>query len=463
MKPFASACLALVSVAAGGAVVAASRPHYGGTLRVETAGIIRSVDPAAQAADPAEAAARSRILPLVFETLTAIDGDGTLHPGLAVSWEIRGGRAQFRIRHGVALHDGSMLEAWQVATSLRAADPSWTIEADGDIVTIDRGPADVAWELARVRNAVAVHGTSGVLVGTGPFRVDHRDDRRLILRANDDYWNARPFLDAIVIGMGAAPAEQLASIERGASDLVPARPLDVRRLAQLGVRAVSSRPLDLVALVFEPPRSGADDAVVRSALAAAVDRQTLAAVLLQQHAVPARALLPQWISGYAPPDVSVPARVRETVAARTQSQRTLTVRVDPGDAVAQAIAERIVVNAREAGFTVTVQAPSGLAPRADARIVRVPLEPSTPDRVLSSVIAALGPRVAALAANDVSLPPGSGPDVVQRVERALLEHQIIVPLVHLPDLYAIGDRVHVWNGPALLPSGALNLANVWIE
>ena len=50
-----------------------------------------------------------------------------------------------------------------------------------------------------------------------------------------------------------------------------------------------------------------------------------------------------------------------------------------------------------------------------------------------------------------------------RVEHALLEHQIIVPLVHLPDLYAIGDRVHAWNGPALQPTGALNLANVWIE
>src|SRR5436190_2364731 len=292
MKPFASAFLALASVAAAGAVLAASRPHYGGTLRVETAGVIRSVDPAAAAADPAEAAARTRILPLAFETLTTIDGDARLQPGLAVSWESRGGRAQFRIRRGVALHDGSILQAWQVATSLRAANPSWTIEADGDAVTIDRAPADVPWELARVRNAVAVRGNSGELVGTGAFRVDRRDDKRLVLRANDGYWNARPFLDAIVIGMGAAPADQLSSIERGQTDLVPVRPLDVRRLAQRGVRAVSSRPLDLVALVFEPQRSAADAAVVRSALAAAIDRRVLAAVLLQQHAEPARALLP---------------------------------------------------------------------------------------------------------------------------------------------------------------------------
>ncbi|HEV3139069.1 MAG TPA: hypothetical protein VGY57_01065, partial [Vicinamibacterales bacterium] len=126
-------------------------------------------------------------------------------------------------------------------------------------------------------------------------------------------------------------------------------------------------------------------------------------------------------------------------------------------------AERIVVDSREAGFLMTVQAPSGLAPRPDARLVRVPLEPSTADRVLAGVVASLGSRVVSLATNDAALPGGADLDAVYRAEHALLEHHVIVPLVHLPDLYALGDRVHSWNGPVLLPSGALNLANVWIE
>ena len=466
MKPFRSACLALVSAAAAVAVASASRPHYGGTLRVETAGVIRGADPASPPSDAAEAASRNRIMPLVFETLTMVDGEVRLQPGLAVSWESSNGRWRFRIRGGVALHDGSVLQAWQAAASLRAANPSWAVEADGDVVIIDRAPIDLPWELARGRNAVAVRTPGGALVGTGAFRVDRIDDRRIVLRAHDGYWNARPFLDAVQIEMGRPAVDQLASIERGAADFVSARPLDVRRLSQRGVRTVaSSKPLELVALVFEPHRANADNEVVRAALAASIDRDALSTVLLQRQAAPARTLLPPWISGYAPREVTGPdpAGARKAAAALTQAQRSVVVRVDPGDAVSQAMAERIAVDAREAGFSVTVQAPSGLAPRSDVRVVRVPLELATPDRALAGVVAALGPRVTALATSDVLPTAGAGTDAVYQAENGLLEHSIIVPIVHLRDLYAIGDRVHLWNAPALLRSGALNLANAWIE
>ena len=49
-----------------------------------------------------------------------------------------------------------------------------------------------------------------------------------------------------------------------------------------------------------------------------------------------------------------------------------------------------------------------------------------------------------------------------RVERALLENGVIVPLVHAPELFGLGARVDSWNGPIVLPSGAWDLANVWI-
>jgi ABC-type transport system substrate-binding protein len=402
-------------------------------------------------------------MPLVFETLTMVDGELRLQPGLAASWESSGGRWRFRIRGGVVLHDGSVLQAWQAAASLRTANPSWAVDADGDFVIVDRAPIDLPWELARGRNAVAVRTPAGTLVGTGAFRVDRLDGRRIMLRAHDSYWNARPFLDAVQIEMGRPAADQLSSIERGAADFVSTRPLDVRRLAQRSVRTVSSRPLELVALVFEPHRATAPAADVRAALANAVDRTTLATVLLQRRAEPANALLPPWLSGYSLPRSGVGAPLRAAIASMPAAERSITIRVEAGDAVSQAIAERLVVDARESGLAVSVQAPSGLAPRPDVRVVRVPLDASTPDRVLGGAIAALGGRVITLAANDVSLPPGSGVDAVQRAERALLEHQIIVPLVYLPDLYAFGDRVHSWNGQAVLPTGALNLANVWIE
>src|SRR5438874_669302 len=176
MKRFTSACLALASAASLTSIASAARPHYGGTLRVETAGVIRSVDPAAPAADAAEAWAKIRLVPLAFETLTTIDPDAGLQPALAASWESAAGSARwrFRIRRGVVLHDGSTLQAWQVAASLKMTDPSWTVDADGDvvIVSLDRASADLPWELARPRHAIAVHATAGDLLGTGPFRVE---------------------------------------------------------------------------------------------------------------------------------------------------------------------------------------------------------------------------------------------------------------------------------------------------
>ena len=464
MRRFRSACLALVSAAALGTVASAARPHYGGTLRVEAAGVVRSLDPAVPAADEAEAWIKTRIAPLVFETLTTVDGDAGVQPLLAASWESSGSRWRLRIRRNVVMHDESTLQAWQVSAVLRAANPAWTVDADGDVVTVDHGPPDLLWQLAQPREGIAVRGSSGDLAGSGPFKLDRLADRRLMLHAHDRYWGSRPFLDAVQVEMGRSAADQLSSLERGGADVVSVRPTDARRLSQRGLRMAASRPMETIALVFEAHRATGDYAVMRAALAAAIDRRALCDVLLQQRASPAAALLPPWISGYAPLDAQVPSNIRATVAGLPPAARAVTVRVDPGDAVEQAIADRIVVDAHEAGLTISVQAPSGLAPRPDVRIVRLPLEASSPDRVLAGVMAGLGARVTALASADAQVPAAGAPiEVVYSTERALLEHQIIVPLVHMPDLYGLGDRVRSWNGPVLLAAGALNLANIWIE
>src|SRR4051812_20331825 len=140
MKPFISRCLALASVAAAAAGVSAGRPQYGGTLRAELDGIAASLDPAHAPADPKDDAARVRIAPLVFETLTLVQPEG-LQPLLAVSWEsdARGSRWRFRLRPGLVLHDRKPLEAWQVAESLRAAEPSWQVGPEGGGISVGPG------------------------------------------------------------------------------------------------------------------------------------------------------------------------------------------------------------------------------------------------------------------------------------------------------------------------------------
>jgi signal transduction histidine kinase len=110
-------------------------------------------------------------------------------------------------------------------------------------------------------------------------------------------------------------------------------------------------------------------------IAASFNRTALSTVLLQGQAEPGYSILPEWLSAYATL-VAPAARSSSSLASAARlsiGQRQVLLRIDPSDAIAQAIAERLAVDAREAGFTITLQAPVGLAPRPDARLVRIRL------------------------------------------------------------------------------------------
>jgi hypothetical protein len=152
---------------------------------------------------------------------------------------------------------------------------------------------------------------------------------------------------------------------------------------------------------------------------------------------------------------------RAAIAALPLDQRELTLRVDASDPLAHAIADRIAVDAREIGFTIKVQAPAGLAPRPDARLMRVRVPNTSPDRALAALIERIGNRDGG--AVQATLPPGATLDAVYQAERQQLERSVIVPIAHLPDIYGLSDRVGTWNRPAISASGAWNFADVWLR
>jgi ABC-type transport system substrate-binding protein len=449
--------------------VTSARPRYGGTLRVATPGVLRSVDPFFVAATAVDAGAARQILPLLFETLIRVDAEGGLRPALASSWDsdAQGTRLRIRLRPGVTLHDGSTLLPQQAADAVRESHKEWQVAAEGDAVVIDAGAAsqDIAWTLTERRSAIAIRRPSGGLIGTGPFRLERFDETRVVLRAHDDYWGSRPFVDAVDIEMGGTTSAQLAAFEAARLDLAAAPPMDRRRLQQRGIRVIASRTLELFALVFEPHRAnGAHDAVRRT-LAASFDRSAIRRVVLQDLAEPAESLMPDWIRGYPASALSSSeSRLsRAAVLALPIERRSLTLRVDAADAVARAIAERIAVDARESGLAVVVQAPAGLAARPDVRVQRIRIDATSPDRALAGIMRALGQRVLTLLPRVPPPTTGAPLQDVYRVERALLDRSMIVPVVHVPDVYAVGARVESWNGAAIDATGAWDLANVWLE
>jgi len=113
------------------------------------------------------------------------------------------------------------------------------------------------------------------------------------------------------------------------------------------------------------------------------------------------------------------------------------------------------------GFVLKVQAPAGLAPRPDARLVRVRVPSTSPDRALAASIERTANRDGS--PTQAALPPAAALDAVYQAESQLLERFVVVPIVHLPDIYGFGDRVGTWNRPAISASGAWNFADVWLR
>jgi len=85
----------------------------------------------------------------------------------------------------------------------------------------------------------------------------------------------------------------------GKADVAEIAPDLVRKGRQEGLRIWSSTPQTLVALRFDDALAAPASDQIREVLWLALDRDTMANVLLQREAQPADSLLPQWLSGYA--------------------------------------------------------------------------------------------------------------------------------------------------------------------
>src|SRR5438445_10573971 len=79
-------------------IVGATRPHYGGTLRVEMRARVTSLDPREMPSEPAESAAAEKIFSLVFERLVGLDENGRPQPALAVAWQHDPARQRWEFR-----------------------------------------------------------------------------------------------------------------------------------------------------------------------------------------------------------------------------------------------------------------------------------------------------------------------------------------------------------------------------
>lgn len=436
---------------------AATRPHYGGVLRVETRSALPSADPRTTIG---AGSAQEKVALLAFETLVWFDGNGNLQPKLATGWQHSPDykRWELEIRAGVRFNNGQLLTSALAAESLRRSLAGTVVNASTEnghlVVEGDVPLTSLLAELARARNAIALRAANGELIGTGPFKlVAARPGEGLSLRANDAYWQGRPYLDGIEITPERSPRDQAIDLELGKADVVELQLDQTRQAQQVGERVVSSAPMELIALRFNPGSPAARDERVRRALALSIDRGSIAKVLLQRQAEPAAALLPQWMTGYA--FLFPIGRNLEQAREEQLKAPSLILNYDFADGSAKAIAERIAVNAREAGIVVQTVG-ENLAARTgngDAAIVRLRLESIDPRSALENAAVALSIQA------PEELQRARTPEQLYRAESAMLADHRVIPIAHAPESYGLGARVKNW---ATTAEGGWRLEDVWL-
>jgi ABC-type transport system substrate-binding protein len=425
------------------------RPHYGGTLHVETRAAPSSLDPADSS--QADWFGLRNLSSLMFETLVSLDEQGKPEPILAISWQAESGnqRWRFLLRRGITFQDGTPLTSDAVAASLRRTNPTWKVFSEGEAVIIERdSPAPtLPAELTLRRNSI-VKRENGKIAGTGPFAVSQWDPgKTLSLVARDDYWDGRVFLDAIEIELGKSFREQAISFDLAKAQVIEAAAEQTHRAAG-GNQVQSSAPVELIALVFSHDLHSPDDGRQRQALALSIDRALLNTVVLQGGGEPAGGLLPNWMSGYG---FLFPASMNLEQARQVRGEiphtASWTLGYDSADTTTRVIAERIVLNARDAGLGMQITS----ANSADLRIVRLPLVSLDPQITLSNLAAELGLSQPKFASSSV--------DDLYAAENKLLQSQRVIPLLHLRTAYAVSNTVKNWKTAR---DGSWHSRNAWL-
>jgi peptide/nickel transport system substrate-binding protein len=446
MRRFSLLLLAASSVIWSMAATAATRPHYGGTLRVAMHETPRALDPLSLAQVGAP-----NISCLLFDTLVVLNDRGQPQPALATSWQAEPGnqRWRFTLRGGVSFTDGANLEATAVAASLRSANPDWKVLPVGDMVVVQTGEPhpNLPAELALPRNGI-VHGNPQVS-GTGPFAVaQYVAGKHLSLVANDQYWGGRPFLDSMEIDFGQNDRDQMTALDLGRMDLAEVTPENIRRARAEGHTVESSSPSELMALAFANPPRSEEETHLRNALALSIDTSAINNVVLQGGGEATGALLPNWLSGYGLLFAQQPSMERaRTERALGKQSSPLVLAYDPQDPVARTVAERILLNARDAGITVQLTT-SG---HADLALTRVSLPSLNIQTAMTGIALALQlptPSFANASANDL-----------YSAEKALLQSHRVIPLIDLRAGVALQPSIRNFN---ISPDGSWQMNNVWL-
>jgi peptide/nickel transport system substrate-binding protein len=340
--------------AALAAVVVAGAAADASTLRWARSGDALTLDPHAQNEGPTHTLNHQ-----IYETLVLRHHDGSLMPGLALSWRVADDPSiwEFQLRPEVRFHDGTPFTADDVVFSLKRAltptsDMKGMLASVDDVVKVDddtvhvrtKGPNPIlpenltnvfimskAWaeannseapqDFSRGEESYAARNANG----TGAYRLVSREPGVTTrLERFEGYWGKDEYpleVSEIVYSViGSAPT-RVAALLSGEIDLVQDMPVqDIERVASTAGLRVNTGPENRTIFLglnvgdtelrYSDVR-GANpfaDRQVRQAMNMAIDREAIQKVVMADQAVPAGSIVPPFVGGYRPEFDDLPPR-----------------------------------------------------------------------------------------------------------------------------------------------------------
>jgi hypothetical protein len=248
--------------------------------------------------------------------------------------------------------------------------------------------------------------------------------------------------------MGVPANDLERGIELGRVDATTLLPNQVHPAGANSYQVLASPVCELIALVFAHEPQSPGEATIREALNLAIDRTSIRNVLLEGSGEPTASLLPNWMTGYAfvfQPAFNL-AAARERRASTSATAR-LSLGYDATDPIARTLAERVALNAQDAGILLR----TSTAPAPDVRLVRILLSSPDPRVALPHLAEQLG---VAMPAQTLQ----SEQDLYQ-AENDILRKNVVIPIVFLPVRYATASSVQDWRVTRL---GVWRPESVWL-
>ncbi len=334
----AATSLGLMATALPGGLFAASIKK-GGVLKAATITPATTIDPLLVS----ENGGRT-ILSQPGEYLAISRPDGTLLPVLAESWEPRdGGKVWvYKIRTGVAFHDGTPMTARDVAATFNYhADPDVGSNAlsalkgilsKGGAVATDDTTVEFTLDVAygnfpytassdNYNCVILKNGESADFAtthnGTGPWKLKElRTGRGVTYVRNENYWGPAPNFDEVEWAYYSDIGAAVLAVQSSAAELLtgfPARTgAALFRNPNLKVTSIPSSAHEVVHMRTDI--APFNDARIRRAVALAIDRPALVKSLFSDKAEIGNDN--PFASLFASTDKSVPQRVQDIPAAK---------------------------------------------------------------------------------------------------------------------------------------------------